>query len=120
MKFTTDGSRMIKIEIIKKIFRYFNKKKYKNKVDREIKKKISKKQFSLSSYEIKNIKSYFSSFNVKIQPYSHIWYSNINSIKSIYYIPDSIFDIDIIPKFNKLDFAKAYSDKSLNRIWFSD
>ncbi len=114
------------MRIIRKIYKYaktiennilvFNNKRYfvkkvekRNSIDNN---KIDKK------YE-NDIKRYWDSY-IKINLGWHKWYTSINGIKDVRYIPEDIFHNIIFPYYNNKDLAKAYSDKSYCSLFFKD
>lgn len=72
----------------------------------------------------KNVKQeiikYWNQFNISINTDWHKWYISINGIESKKYIPEDIFYGYIEPFYNRLDLAKAYSDKALYSHWLPE
>ena len=66
------------------------------------------------------LSKYWGKYNVKIIPGWHEWYSSVNGLKDVRYIPEDLFYCNILPHYNRLDLGKAYADKTLYSLWFSN
>ncbi|WP_223701114.1 sugar-transfer associated ATP-grasp domain-containing protein [Sutcliffiella deserti] len=86
----------------------------------QIRNKLLKKTDTIDEQFKEEIKAYWNKFNIKISTDWHKWYYSRNGVKDVRYIPEDIFYCVIEPYYNRVDFVKAYSDKSLHSIWFSD
>src|SRR5690625_701624 len=86
----------------------------------QLKKKLFKNKKSIDTNYKKEIKNYWDSFNKRIITDWHNWYSSVNGIKDVRYIPVDVFYSKILPHFNRLDLGYAYGDKALYSHWFPE
>lgn len=80
---------------------------------RQIRRRFLKSNDVLDSVYKRDIEIYWKQFGVKIDTSWHKWYSTRNGIKDSRYIPEDIYYSYVEPFFNKMEFRKAYEDKSI-------
>lgn len=84
----------------------------------QIRSNLLRRDDSISKLYKLNIKKYYQQYNVKVSYLWHKYYSSRNDLEDVRYIPENLFYSEILPIFNRLEFKKAYSDKSLHNIFF--
>ncbi|MCA9767090.1 MAG: hypothetical protein KC455_11820 [Carnobacterium sp.] len=105
--------------LFKKIKFYFFVKHINHKYRKEIKNRILKRKCkALNKSYAKEIKDYYNSFGIKIKPYWHHYYSEINGIFSNFYLPEDYFYSTIDLALNKREFGESLMDKNfLDRLF---
>lgn len=61
----------------------------------------------------KEIRKYWKQYGINTPTVFHRWYTGINGIKDVKYIPEDLFYDKIIRYFNNMDLAEAYCDKGM-------
>ena len=99
---------------IKRIRYYFFSNYYSLKYRKEIKSRIKKRKCKpIKKTYAKEILRYYNSFGIKIKPYWHHYYSDINNCYSYEYIPEDYFYSTIDLALNKKEFSEPLMDKNL-------
>lgn len=113
-KFYLPFDRLVKRIRKKASYYYFDsfiKKQYDKLTD---KKKLTKEQ----KREIQDF--YKSIIGKKVSLYSHEYFYSRTGIYSKEYIPKSLFEVELLPRANKLSYREAYADKNMIDVYLPD
>ena len=114
-------------KLLKKVYNPFNR------IVKELRKKVKsyyidsfiKKQYNklsdkrkLTKEQKKEIQSFYKSIiGKKITLFSHEYFYSRTGVYSKEYVPKSLFEVELLPKANKLSYREAYADKNMIDVY---